>query len=302
MAFIPDEAVDRMNEISAGAWRLYCFLARRRNQKTGDCFPSVETTMAAIDIKRRHVFGLRKELSEAGWATFDGNNVTALLGFDSAKNCTPNAEKSAKKCAKSAKNNTVKCKKVHAKVQKMTVACKEEPAKLTSKLEPLPDAGASQDGLRQRECSDLFLELYRTVGGYDAPYQFQVKDGVQLAKLLKTCAETRWPMTVAKFTLAARHFFETPRNSHTLADFAAHFSEFYKTAFDRFNKPVEVNGNGRNQVPRNETYGERVSREMEELYRQSADAWAAPVGDSGADSADAEPPWISADFTRLGIA
>lgn len=138
MAFIPDEAIDRMTELSAGAWRLYCFLARCRNQKTGRCFPSVQVTMETIGTKRRQTFELRKELAQAGWARFEGNNVLSLLGFESAKNRTPNVEpeqfgadsaKNRTEPGNSAENRTPECRKSHSTVRKIALAYKEEPAK-----------------------------------------------------------------------------------------------------------------------------------------------------------------------------
>lgn len=88
MAFIPDQAIDRMTELSAGGWRLYTFLARCRNQKSGKCNPSVITTMEAIGVNRSSVYALRKELSGKSWAIFDGDSAIFLLGFNSPNNQT----------------------------------------------------------------------------------------------------------------------------------------------------------------------------------------------------------------------
>lgn len=88
MAYIPDEAIDRMAELSAGAWRLYCFLARCRNQKNGKCCPSVAVIMEYIGVNRGTVYALRKELQGKTWASINGDNVTSLFGFDSLKNQT----------------------------------------------------------------------------------------------------------------------------------------------------------------------------------------------------------------------
>lgn len=88
VAYIPDEAIDEMSKLTAGAWRLYCFLARCRNQSTGKCCPSVNLTMESIGINRGTVYTLRKELQTKSWATFNGNSVTDLFGFKSPKNQT----------------------------------------------------------------------------------------------------------------------------------------------------------------------------------------------------------------------
>lgn len=92
MAFIPDEAIDSMDELTKGARLYYVWLCRVRNQKTGRCFPSVETTMESLGINRGTVYTLRKELQERAWATFTGNNADLLKGFNSPKNQTMDAK------------------------------------------------------------------------------------------------------------------------------------------------------------------------------------------------------------------
>lgn len=96
-----------MNEVSAGAWRLYCFLARCRNQKSGKCCPSVSTSAEAIDVHPKNIFKLRKELIEADWAQFTGDSATFLLGFESSKNATAN-DADAGDIGESSKNATPK--------------------------------------------------------------------------------------------------------------------------------------------------------------------------------------------------
>jgi len=297
MAFtsIPNEAIDRMTELSAGAWRLYCVLARYRNQKTGKCCPSAQTLAQVMKMDRRHIFRLKGELAQLEWARFDGGNVTELLGFGGdIIVTTPGDNNSTVKKVTSAKNVTPQGQKCHQVVAKMSVAYKEEQDERTRLIEQdnTPVAVAPAGGLSSKECYTLFVELRTATGGYEVPYQNGAKDFVQLAKLLKTCERTNWTLTAERFRQAARNYFVTPRSSHTLADLAAHFSDFFKHALDRFGKPVEENGNGRHQVPRNETYGERTGRQMEELF---ANSLAASIGDSGPDTADTEAPWPAID-------
>lgn len=75
-------------ELTSGARDLYTFLCRCRNQTTGKCCPSVSTTQDALNLSRARVFALRKELTDKGWAEFDGNYAVRLFGFDSLKNKT----------------------------------------------------------------------------------------------------------------------------------------------------------------------------------------------------------------------
>jgi hypothetical protein len=77
-----------MLELSAGAWKLFCFLARCRNQSSGKCCPSVATSADAIGVHQKNIFKLRKELAAAGWAVFEGNTAQLLKGFHSSKNTT----------------------------------------------------------------------------------------------------------------------------------------------------------------------------------------------------------------------
>lgn len=64
---------------------MYVFLARCRNQQSGKCFPSVATTMESLDCNRGTVYSLRAELTAKGWAHFEGDQVTSLLGFEGLK-------------------------------------------------------------------------------------------------------------------------------------------------------------------------------------------------------------------------
>src|SRR5262245_3067349 len=134
MAFIPDEAVDRMAELSAGAWRLYCFLARCRNQKTGKCCPSAQTVAQVMKVDRRHIFRLKGELSQAGWARFKGSNVTELLGFaDDKKVITAINENVTDIKVTDDKNVTPLVTKMSLTGDKNVSDIKEEPAKEPAK-------------------------------------------------------------------------------------------------------------------------------------------------------------------------
>ena len=247
MAFtsIPNEAIDRMTELSAGAWRLYCVLARYRNHKTGKCYPSVSTLSQVMKIDRRHVFRLRSELAQLGWARFDGSNVTELLGFDGDIFVTPiSAEIVTDIKVTAAKNVTRKSQKCHPVVAKMSVAYKEEQDEITIlKNNTNTPVAIAPGSISRQDCYALFVELRSSVGEYEAPYERQTKDFVRLDALYKNCERTNWPLTREKFTQAVMHYFATPQKVHTLADLASRFSEFYKSAFDKFGKPV-ANGNG----------------------------------------------------------
>ena len=268
MALIPDKAIDNQAEVSGGAWRLYCFLARCRNQRTGKCCPSVSTIESSIQIKRRQVFALKAELQAAGWAKFNGSDVTELYGFESAENRTVGVEnsnvsedssalepESAENCTTggaenrtvqkialhSAENCTDECRKMHSKVQKNALAYKEEPAKepakLTSKVIPSasPKVGRIADPLFA-----IFAEEFQAAK--DMPYLSKQADFVQLATLKKKSAASHWDLTPERFTRAVRNFLASDLGNHTLADLASRFSAFYGAPLDRFGKAIPING------------------------------------------------------------
>lgn len=79
MAYVPDEAIDRMDELSSGAWKLYCFLCRCRNHGSGKCNPSSVLTAKTIGVHTKNVFRLRRELAAKGWAAFEGDSATWMI-------------------------------------------------------------------------------------------------------------------------------------------------------------------------------------------------------------------------------
>lgn len=75
-----------MTELSAGAWRLYCFLLRCRNTGSGRAFPSITITAEAVGTHPNNIYRLRKELTAIGWVAFEGDEVNFLLDAESRKN------------------------------------------------------------------------------------------------------------------------------------------------------------------------------------------------------------------------
>jgi len=178
VAYIPDEAIDRLCELSKGARHLYVFLARCRNQKTGLCCPSVAVTMSFLDCNRGTVYALRAELSEKQWAVFEGDKAVALLGFESLKIQTANAaneeltadspknqttasesensdSESLKNQTGSLKNQTKKSEKSDSHIRNNQ---QKEPANLTSKRESAPASAISDIRGYQRKARERPVE------------------------------------------------------------------------------------------------------------------------------------------------
>src|SRR5262249_6376699 len=78
-----------------------------------------------------------------------------------------------------------------------------------------------------------------TIGGYEAPYQGKNDaDFTNTQRLIRKCALKGWPLTERKFLFALKNYLATPQGSHTLADLASRFSSFYRSALDRYSKPI----------------------------------------------------------------
>jgi len=322
MGYKTVESVMKHSGSKGSARLLLMVLATHADEDTLECFPGRDLLCQEAAMSERNVIRALKELESLGELTMSrgngrGNQSHYKLSIDTLKGdklspfiqservtkpVVRKGDKTGKKAVKLSsierikgdKSNNKGCQIRQERVTELVVkgdksgfAYKEEPS-LTI-MEPSwnqepPVAVAPVGGLSSKDCYALFVELRTATGGYEVPYQNGAKDFVQLARLLKTCERTNWTLTAERFTQAARNYFVTPRSSHTLADLAAHFSDFFKHALDRFGKPVEENGNGRHQVTRKETLGERNAREYEELIRNSLAASASNIG------ADTENP------------
>ena len=84
MAFIPDEAVDAMHQISKSAFLVYVYLCRRRNHRTGVCFPSLRTIAEECGIEYSYASLMRAELIKKGWLDInDDGELIPVKGFAS---------------------------------------------------------------------------------------------------------------------------------------------------------------------------------------------------------------------------
>ena len=286
MAFtsIPNEAIDRMTELSAGALRLYLFLAHCRNTKTGKCCPSVGVTAEAIGVHRRNIFKLRNELAAAGWARFDGDNATELLGSNSGKNTTndvasiediPITEATGKNATTltvpTGKNATKQWQKHPLKVAKMPVACKEELDERTRRIE------LDEDKARQKNAVPPAIAYVRHL-------THRYPDKTLWPRIVKTLGED---FDQGRLTECYESWVSHGWNKMNLV----WLFEWYVSGV-----PERNNGNGRNQVPHKETHNERAARETAELC---ASAFQAPSGADSPDSADTGEAWFAADFRRV---
>lgn len=81
MAYVPDEADDRSDEIGGQAYKLFVCYCKRANMQTGESFAESERIAKEKGWKVNHLYTYRKELATAGWINFDGDKVKILFGF-----------------------------------------------------------------------------------------------------------------------------------------------------------------------------------------------------------------------------
>lgn len=92
MAFIPDDAEDRFNELSPSAERFYIYLCKHRNHKLQVSFGTIDTCAEKYQWKRATKFAVIKELTTKGWIQSDGYAWKLLIGDFSPVNKSKNLD------------------------------------------------------------------------------------------------------------------------------------------------------------------------------------------------------------------
>lgn len=305
MAFIPDEAIDRLSELSKGARHLYVFLARCRNQKNGKCCPSVSTTMQSLACNRGTVYALRSELVAANWATFEGDDCKQLFGFGSLKNQTvfvenkedgelslknqtddaiesensDNLQAESEKSDSESLNNQTTCLKnqtIQSENSDSHIRKNQqiEPANRTSKEEHAADAACGSASAFNRLIFQAFAATVAELDFDAPPYSPTKADWVQVDALRKRCVKTGWELTPERLKTALDHYRASPLGVRTLADFSSRFSDFYRHAVDRFGKPqrAPASSGHTDKTAGNDAAVEEAIRRMEERIKNASES------------------------------
>ena len=82
MAYVPDDAIKRLDEISPTAGRLYLFLCQWRDHETGYSRKSFDTACAELEFSRATSYRVRRELLDGDWITLNDNGRVGLRGGD----------------------------------------------------------------------------------------------------------------------------------------------------------------------------------------------------------------------------
>lgn len=145
-----------------------------------------------------------------------------------------------------------------------------KPAKSRKKAEVSEKAAWAEAWL------SVFEDAYELT--HECPYKRKTADFIQLATLLKAMPE-RW-MTPERFAQGVQNYFSSDIGTHTLADLASRFGDFYRSPLDRFKVPIKRPESVNGAPTRRETEGERKRRAV----RESIAADYAKAGDHQAAS------------------
>jgi len=238
-----------------------------------------------MKMDRRHIFRLKSELAQLGWASFDGGDVTELFGLTGDNNVTtPSDIKVTAKNVTSDKKVTREGPKCHQVVAKMSLAYKEEQDERTRRNEQdelIHEIFAYWQTRLNHPRSDL-------TGKRKSAISARLKQGYtveEIKQAIDGCASSPYHMGDNDQRTVYDDLTLICRDDGKLQMFIS-----------KVNQPTRSNGNGRNQIPHKETHNERAARETAELI---ASAFQTPSGVDNPDSTDTGEAWLAADFRRV---
>lgn len=106
----------------------------------------------------------------------------------------------------------------------------------------------------------VFEDAYQLT--HQCPYKRKTADFVQLAALVRGMPE-QW-LTPERFIQAVQNYFSSDIGTHTLADLATRFGDFYRSPLDRFKVPIKRPESVNGAPTKRETENERNRRENAE--------------------------------------
>jgi hypothetical protein len=117
MAFIPDEALDRYDELQPSSQLAYSYFCRFRNHKTGIAPKTLDECAEKYKWSRATKFNVQKELIEGGWIEKTDGGVRPLVGDFSPVNKSKKLDSKTKEALKELKQNG-QSKNLDSKVKK----------------------------------------------------------------------------------------------------------------------------------------------------------------------------------------
>lgn len=67
MAFIPDEAIDYSFDVTPTAFKVYCFICRRRNHQRQFAWITMDNLMTTLGLSKSVAYEAANELEKKGW-------------------------------------------------------------------------------------------------------------------------------------------------------------------------------------------------------------------------------------------
>lgn len=80
MAFVPDEAFDHADQISASAFTLYCLICRWRNHTHGNAILNLAAAQRQLGKSQSQIYRLLAELQTSGWIIRKQAFITPIFG------------------------------------------------------------------------------------------------------------------------------------------------------------------------------------------------------------------------------
>lgn len=80
MAYIPDDAVDNMAEVSPSAFLAYALICRRRNHQRQAAYFTIELLSTAMSVGKSTAYAAVSDLERAEWLTRSENSWYPLKG------------------------------------------------------------------------------------------------------------------------------------------------------------------------------------------------------------------------------
>ena len=257
MAYVPDEAIDRFPELTAGEQALYLRLCKYRcgqveDENYGLAFPSRKTLAAEMDCVPEYVSQVMSSLTRKEWVKKIGWKVLLLVGFSEGQKLDNSYKLESKKILKS---KNLKGQKLESETQKL----ENQPAHIRNKnqlepkepIEEIPTPSAPVVDAAPKEIwsapydrmfKRIFAEFHK-----GEPYLHEIgkngkedsNDFVRLGRLW-TAHENKLPLD--QFEEALLNYFSTPQGKYTLADFCMRYATFRVGPLNDYGKPA--NGHG----------------------------------------------------------
>lgn len=80
MAYVPDDAIDDSFQLTPTAFRLYCFICRRRNHKTGNAWIKPKVASNLLGVSPSQIYRALAELTAAKWIITNNETVVPIYG------------------------------------------------------------------------------------------------------------------------------------------------------------------------------------------------------------------------------